>query len=105
MTDLQCTVFIALFVCLGLLLYLVCEYMRFPPAFLAKRFAYFRWRRLLVWSRVYKELWGESPPCPEYFVDFLSDVGERWLAPVTWPESPRDWRHDCQTESESPLEP
>lgn len=104
MTDLQGVSFVSMFalvglLALGLLLNLACEYIRFPPVFLARRFAYFRWRRLLAWSRMYKELWGNSPPCPEYFVDFLSEVGERWLAPDAWPESPPDWRRDCQTES------
>lgn len=109
MTDLEGVSFLSLFalvglLAFGLLLNLAFEYIRFPSVFLARRFAYFRWRRLLAWSRMYRELWGESPPCAEYFVDFLNDVGEKWLAPAAWPESPRDWRHDCQTESESALE-
>lgn len=106
MTELQGASFLAVFglVCLlafGLLLNLLCEYVRFPPVFLARRFSYLRWRRLLAWSRMYKELWGDSPPCPEYFVDFLDDIGERWLVPPAWHGSPVEWRRgDCQSEDD-----
>ncbi len=101
MTEFQDVLFLAVLglACFLVLLNLVLEYICFPPAFLARRFAYFRWRRLLAWSRIYKAFWGESPPCSEYFVDFLSDVGEEWLVPEAWSGSPLEWRHDCQAES------
>lgn len=96
--DALCLIALGL-ACLLVLLNLALEYICFPPAFLARRFVYFRWRRLLAWSRIYKGLWGESPPCPEYFVDFLADVDEKWLVPEAWSGSPPEWRCDCQTES------
>ena len=58
--------------------------MMFPPVFLARCFPYFRWKRLLAWSRMYADLFGSKPPCVEYFVDFLNDFGEGWLAPADW---------------------
>ena len=80
MTDLQSLVvgsanalLVALVVVYLLMLFV--DWMRFPPVFLARRFAYFRWKRLLAWSRMYNDLFG-SASSVEYFVDFLEDVGE-----------------------------
>lgn len=75
--------------------------MMFPPAFLARRFPYFRWKRLLAWSRMYADLFGDKPPCQEYFVDFLNDLGEGWLVPAGWTGSPSAWRRDS-VEADTP---
>lgn len=85
--------------CICFLAFLVSEIFRFPPVWLARRFSYFRLRRLLAWSRLYKDLFGEAPPCVEYFVDYLADIGEQWLVPDSWSGSPSDWWRDSSTEA------